>query len=813
MIVLRLLAGTLAAVALLPLLALNAVSLALVDLFCALFDRRGPAFPARDSAVLDGARPAVPLQDSATVIGWTPPDLLSVVIPSWNGRDLLEKFLPSVVRAASFHSDNEVIVVDNASDDGSAEMLAERFPEVRVLRMPRNLGFGGGNNAGVRAARNRVVVILNNDMRVEPDAFRRLLEGFQDQAVFAVSAQIFFLDRNKRREETGLTEGFFAEGFFRFRHAAEDVSGLYPAFYAGGGSSAFDREKYLELGGFDPLFHPFYVEDADLSYNAWKRGWKVLYQPSAIVHHEHRGTIGRRFSAARIDAILKKNHILMVWKNVHRWRWLAGHFFFLYVNLVLSAVFGGNPLRITLPGYLGALGGSLRALGGRRRARALAAVDDAEAVLRPQPAYYRDRFLPAAGAEDRPLRILFLAPYSLYPPTHGGAVFMYQTVRELAARHELHVLAFVDRPEEVQSNRELERYAASVECLVRDFPPQRDLWGLLPYSVRCFISPEFQRRVQRVLWERQIDLVQVEYTQLGQFAGGWRRTPTVLFEHDIYFQAVWRAMGQVRSAGECLRTIAEWLRALRYELRVLARMDLVQTCSEKQADLLTSFLGRQAAVRGDLRTAIDTADYQPVFSRRDPETLLFVGNFRHAPNLGGLRFLIEKVMPRLRAERPKAELMVVGAYPTPEVELLCDRPGVRLLGMVPEIREVLARYAVFLSPIFTGSGVRVKILEAFAAGIPVISTPLGAEGLDATDGLELLLARDAPEFVSAIMDLLEHPDRAEALARRARCTVEQRWDTRLVLKRLDGAYRELVRERRPAADERLSPAGTSPRLP
>ena len=117
-----------------------------------------------------------------------------------------------------------------------------------------------------------------------------------------------------------------------------------------------------------------------------------------------------------------------------------------------------------------------------------------------------------------------------------------------------------------------------------------------------------------------------------------------------------------------------------------------------------------------------------------------------------------------------------------------------------------------LSPIFAGSGVRVKILEAFAAGIPVISTPLGAEGLDVTDGLELLLARDARQFVSAIMDLLEHPERAEALARRARRTVEQRWDTHVVLKRLDGAYRELVRERRPAGDETPSLAATSPRL-
>ncbi len=790
MILLRLLLALAVALVLPLLLLLNAASLALVDLLWALLGRRRPAAATPFEAPLS----------------------LSVVIPTWNGRELLEKFLPSVVRAAGFHPDNEVIVVDNASQDGTVEMVRERFPGVRLLRLERNLGFGGGNNAGVRAARNKVVVVLNNDMRVEPDSLRRLLEGFTDAGVFAVSAQIFFLDREKRREETGLIEGRFERGFFRLGHLVEEVAGLYPTFYAGGGSTAYDRAKFLELGGFDPLFHPFYVEDADLSYNAWKRGWKVLYHPGAAVHHEHRGTIGKRFSPARIDAILKKNHTLLVWKNVHRWSWLAEHFFFLYASVVLSPLVRAATVPATLPGYLGALRGWGTALARRWRARSLSRIDDGETVLRPLPAFYRDRFLPPAPVEaNGPLRILFLSPYSLYPPTHGGGVFMYQTVRALARRHQVHVLAFVDRPEEVQTNRALERYVRSVECVVRDFPPRRDFHGLLPYPVRCFQSADFQRRVHRLIWKQNIDLVQVEYTQLGQFGGGWRHTPTVLFEHDVYFQSARRAMLHSTSPVEFLQAFVEWLRALRYELGLLRRMDLVQTCSEKERRLLESFLGPDAPpIRGTLRTAVDTADYVPVFRGRQPETLLFVGSFRHRPNLAGLRFLVQQVLPALRRARPGIELMVVGAHPTGEVESLCRRDGVRLLGMLPEIREVLARYSVFLSPIFSGSGVRVKILEAFAAGIPVVSTPLGAEGLEVTAGEELLLAADARQFISAIMELLEHPDRAEALARRARRTAEQRWDWSVVLERLERAYQETLRARRPAAAEQAPLVTASP---
>ena len=100
----------------------------------------------------------------------------------------------------------------------------------------------------------------------------------------------------------------------------------YPCFYGGGGSCAFDRRNSLELGGFDPLLHPFYLEDTDLGYLAWKRGWKVLYQPKSVVFHEHRGTIGKKFSQHYIASILKKNFVLFCWKNVHEWRKLVSHF-------------------------------------------------------------------------------------------------------------------------------------------------------------------------------------------------------------------------------------------------------------------------------------------------------------------------------------------------------------------------------------------------------------------------------------------------------------------------------------------------------
>src|SRR4029077_7720244 len=163
----------------------------------------------------------------------------SVIIPNWNGRDLLETYLPSVIIALAGNPSNEIVVVDNGSSDGSAEFLSRNFSQVRVVALERNLGFGGGSNAGIRAAANDIVILLNSDMRVDAGFLAPLLAGFSDEKVFAVSCQIFLSDPAKRREETGLTEGRWRRGALRVGHRADlEVNEAFPCFYGGGGSCA-----------------------------------------------------------------------------------------------------------------------------------------------------------------------------------------------------------------------------------------------------------------------------------------------------------------------------------------------------------------------------------------------------------------------------------------------------------------------------------------------------------------------------------------------------------------------------------------------
>jgi len=634
-------------------------------------------------------------------------------------------------------------------------------------------------------------------MRVERDFLAPLLDGFQQADVFAVSCQIFFSDPAKLREETGLTQGWWRDGGLRVGHRIDpEVRDLFPCFYGGGGSCAFDRRKFLELGGFDSLYEPFYFEDTDLGYLAWKRGWKVLYQPRSIVYHEHRGTIGKNFSQTRIDAVLKRNSLLFAWKNIHEWRRLVGHFLFAWAGTLVSVCFGDTSSRPNLTALWRACLRLPKAMQSRAAARRLAQVSDTEALRRPRGGFFRDRFAALDPVPAR-LRVLFVSPYPICPPVHGGGVFMYQTLREMAKLAEVHVVELLDEPEQQKDNEELRHFCASAEWIVRPTGRTRGTGALSPHAVREFANDDVEWLIHRQLYQRQIDVLQIEYTPMAQYGGEYHRIVTALFEHDIYFQSIARGLGRLPGMVDEVKARIEYLRALRYELGMLSGWDQVQVCTDTNRDYLLSFLPAVAPrLRAGLRAGIDTSRYEFRPCGRRPLTMLFVGSFRHDPNRVAVDWFVQSVLPLILKRQPAARLVVAGSDPPRAYVYAGYSEALEMLGYVEDIRAPLAEFAVFVCPILSGSGVRVKLLEAFAAGIPVVSTTVGAEGLARVDGEFCALADDPAGFAERVLALLEDPDAAAAMAARARTEVETNWDMGAITRKLVDNYHALAREKR-----------------
>lgn len=256
------------------------------------------------------------------------PSGVSVVIPSFNGRRLLARYLPHLLEALP--QDAEVIVVDDGSTDGSADYLYDNFPTVKVIVLERNLGFGPACNAGVFASKYDAVFLLNNDVRVTPGFLPPLLDRLLEPDVFAVSPRII------RGDESGPDESYFRPTWWRGRVVVRmsplNDGAPSPLFYASGAAAAIVRSKFLALSGFDPIFAPFYWEDVDLGYRAWKRGWRTLREPASTVYHEHSSTI-RQLSRVDTQAIIVRNQEVFFWKNVHDRQLLAIHLAFLPMRL------------------------------------------------------------------------------------------------------------------------------------------------------------------------------------------------------------------------------------------------------------------------------------------------------------------------------------------------------------------------------------------------------------------------------------------------------------------------------------------------
>ncbi len=239
---------------------------------------------------------------------------ITLIITNWNGSKLLRECLPTVLEAVRFdrHHCYEVMVIDDCSTDNSLGILADEFPEVRTEQTPQNLGFQEANNYAVKLAESKIVMPMNNDIKLDPKALHYLAQHFDNKDTFAVSGKIFAFDQTTFLY--GNRGGYFQKGHFHlYEKPPEDDS---QTLFACGGAFMVNRQKYLDLGGFDSMYHPLYYEEIDLSYRALKRGWKVHYEPQSIAYHKVQATITRQEKLRRISLISARNNYLFIWKNI-----------------------------------------------------------------------------------------------------------------------------------------------------------------------------------------------------------------------------------------------------------------------------------------------------------------------------------------------------------------------------------------------------------------------------------------------------------------------------------------------------------------
>lgn len=306
--------------------------------------------------------------------------------------------------------------------------------------------------------------------------------------------------------------------------------------------------------------------------------------------------------------------------------------------------------------------------------------------------------------------------------------------------------------------------------------------------------PAFGIALDRLLTQRAFDIIQVEIPELVPVARG-RGAHVVLDSHNIWSELSLRR-----------RSLRPWT-ARRALGSLLFRRDLaVERRAWRQADLCLATSEREAAVMRAVAARVVTipngADPVPrttaAGKRAGRPYLVFVGLLSYEPNADALRHLVRDVLPLVHREQPDLDLVVVGRGASSELAALADG-RVRFAGGVPDVRPFVAGAAISVVPLRAGSGTRLKILEAMALGRPVVSTSVGAEGLDLVDGTHALIADGAEAFAAAILSLLSAPGRADEMGRAGRRLVESRYAWSVIGKQLTGHYEDLASGRHVAS--------------
>lgn len=239
--------------------------------------------------------------------------VLSILIPNYNGVSLLEENLPYAFAAAQNSGVSwELLVADDASTDQSCHFLEHQFPEVRLVKGEKNLGFAGNCNRGAAFCRGVWILILNSDVKLHPDYLKILLRHIGDWSVFGLSGSIWpdgpgtIMDGGKYPA----WKGFMLNTTLNFR-VKENTGSTFPSLFLSGAAALLNAEKFRQLGGFQELFNPYYFEDAEIAIHAWRRGWSSLYIPEAKCFHRISSTIAGSAKRDFIRMVARRNKLLL----------------------------------------------------------------------------------------------------------------------------------------------------------------------------------------------------------------------------------------------------------------------------------------------------------------------------------------------------------------------------------------------------------------------------------------------------------------------------------------------------------------------
>jgi len=397
------------------------------------------------------------------------------------------------------------------------------------------------------------------------------------------------------------------------------------------------------------------------------------------------------------------------------------------------------------------------------------------------------------------MNILYISWWLPYPLRTGSCVTNYNTIKQLAVNHQVSLVSFIDSEDELQYVPEMAKLCTDVTCVLRErksMVPLKHVLGLLstaPRSILLARSREMQGAVARKLEQKRFDCAISDATTTLEYILQAQGVPKVLFHHNVDSVVIKRDCEMQTSRLKRFRRWLTWQKAAAYERRVSGQADahvMVSPVDREELVALVRNLGPVEVVGN----GVDMDSFCVDGVKRNRDAIIFASLLKYVPNRDGLRQFCREIFPEIRKTWKDAVLRVTGHFVGMGVDDLQADPNVEFTGYLDDIRPAIASSWVSIAPIHIGSGTRLKILEAMALGTPVVSTTVGAEGLDAEHERDILIADTPLDFAKQILRLHTDDLLWQKLSENGRRLIQEKYDWKVLGKKFENFLRRICEE-------------------
>lgn len=387
-------------------------------------------------------------------------------------------------------------------------------------------------------------------------------------------------------------------------------------------------------------------------------------------------------------------------------------------------------------------------------------------------------------------KILIISPYFPFPARDGGKVRLYNLIKHLSKGNKIYLLAYIEPSTDRSCIDLAKEFCTEVFPVLRE-EDKRIIKDDIPRSVSFFYTQAMIDELQKVLEKVNPDVVQLDFLIMTQYVKHIINIPVFYTEHDMGLLDFNQSFHD-RDLEDNDRFF-EWKKLIQYEKKILDHFCSVMVLTERDKNLIENLNGNVKATI--IPTGVDTEFYKPNDYVENVKNLVFVGHYKHFPNADAIVYFVKNIFPKVLQKNSNVKLYIVGSGVTKNVEAL-KSDNIFITGEVKDIRTYLRRPNIFVAPVRLGGGIKGKVLEAMAMGVPVVATKEAVSGIDYFDDKEYaLISDDIQIFADNIIKLLNDEGLYQKLAENARKNVEEHYDWNKIAKKLNNFYDEKLNKK------------------